>query len=419
MRNVCVLLLICLLSGPAYSQEIPKPVLAPATNPGPPPHARDVKPRSVSLDRQSLYLILGGRPVRLAATVLPAEAQNKAVQWETTNPQVAAVDGSGTVTPVGAGTCRVIASTVDGVGRAACEVMVDAANTVGNTPGNGLNGGYLARQGNWVYYANPYDGMKLYKSRLIGTQERIKLSDDRVSGINVVGEWLYYVNRSKSYSLYTMRIDGTNAKCLSDADDLYLPAISGRTNVFVRDGRIYYYTGFLRSISLEGLNRQKLNDEMNIVSFAPSGEWIYFSKPGKMGEGLFRMRRDGTDKIRVYDRKISGFTVDGDNVYVQNAETCAIVKVAPEKAFGSCAKNINANNHEVYWCVPYGDILKSRSDFRRGDTLVSLEGNPARGKDKIIFTADDWIFYYTLDANGAPDGLFMVRADGIGHREFR
>jgi len=33
--------------------------------------------------------------------------------------------------------------------------------------------------------------------------------------------------------------------------------------------------------------------------------------------------------------------------------------------------------------------------------------------------ADDWILYYPLDKWGTPDGLFMVSADGIGHREFK
>ena len=420
MRNVSVLLLVCVLSCPAYSQEIQKPGRVPVTKPDAPLHTLDVKPRSVSLDKQSVYLLLGGAPARLAAAVLPAEAQNKTVKWESTNPQVAAVDGSGTVTPMGVGTCKVIVSTLEGGGRAACDVMVDAPNTAGNTPGNGLNNGYLARQGNWVYYANPYDGMKLYKSRLIGTEERIKLSDDSVSGINVVGEWIYYVNRSRSYRLYKMRIDGTGAQCLSDVDNLNR-SVRTRPHVFVMDGRIYYHSDSLRSISLEGMNRQKLSDETNIQYFAPSGEWIYFSKSGDMEEGLFRMRRDGTGKVRVYDRKIRGLTVDGDFVYIINAETGGIIKVAPEKDYGSYAyaKNINADNQAIYWCNLSGAIVKSRSDLKRVDTLVSFEGNPVGKKDKIVFTAENWIFYYTLYESGRPDGLYMVRADGIGHREFR
>ncbi|MBN1470848.1 MAG: DUF5050 domain-containing protein [Syntrophaceae bacterium] len=415
MRYFIGFLLIFVLCCPAFSRQFQKPGFVPA-KPGAPMQADTSTPRSVSLDKKSLYLLVGGTPAKLMATVLPAEALNKNVRWESTNVKVATVDNTGKVTPVGAGTCQVLVYTQEGGYRDACDVMVDFMNTVGNTPGNSLNGGYLARQGNWVYYANPYDGMKLYKSRLLGPKDRIKLSNDKVSGINVVGDWVYYINHSQSHNLFKIRIDGTGEKRISDIDKLYRPATSGFENVHVIDDRIYYMGGgaYLRSIKVNGMDRKMLFNEINIKFFTPCGEWFYYSKLND--DGLYRIRKDGTGKTKVWDAPVGSFSVDGDFVYVTNEEN-AIIRIAPDRGRLFYAKNINASNSWIYWSTLASDIMKMRNDFKLSDTLVSFEGKDR--KDIKIFVTDDWIFYYTFGKWGVPDGLFMVRTDGIGHQEFR
>ena len=62
-------------------------------------------------------------------------------------------------------------------------------NTIGNTPGNIVNGGYVAQQGDWIYYCNVSLGYTLYKIRTDGS-ERTKLSDDSSLYINVIGDWV-------------------------------------------------------------------------------------------------------------------------------------------------------------------------------------------------------------------------------------
>lgn len=55
-----------------------------------------------------------GATRNLSATVAPANAANKSVNWTTSNPLIATVSGSGVVTPVAAGTCTITVTTVDG-----------------------------------------------------------------------------------------------------------------------------------------------------------------------------------------------------------------------------------------------------------------------------------------------------------------
>ncbi len=414
MRYFIALLLVFFSCFSAFSQEIKKPLIIPE-KPETLMNADTSKPRSVSLDKKSIYLLVGGTSVKLEATVSPAEALNRNVRWESSNSKVVTVDSTGKVSPVGMGTCRVLVYTEEGGYSAACDVMVDLMNTVGNTPGNSLNGGYLARQGNWVYYANPYDGMKLYKSRLLGPKERIKLSNDRVSCINVIGEWVYYINHSQSNKLFKIRIDGTGEKRICDVDELYRPATSGFENVYVIDDRIYYISSsYLRSITVNGMDRKKLTDENNIKFFVPCGEWYYYSK--LVDDGLYRIRKDGTGKTKVWDAPLGSFSVDGDFVYLTNEEN-AIIRIAPDRGRLFYAKNINASNSWIYWSNLASDIMKMRNDFKLSDTLVSFEGKDR--KDIKIFVTDDWIFYYTFSRWGVPDGLFMVRTDAVDHHEFK
>lgn len=55
-----------------------------------------------------------GESFMFNATVLPSTAANSKISWSTSDPSVATVDQEGTVTSVGDGTCRIIASSSDG-----------------------------------------------------------------------------------------------------------------------------------------------------------------------------------------------------------------------------------------------------------------------------------------------------------------
>ena len=83
----------------------------------------------VTLDKDTLDLVFGGADAdataSLTATVVPAEATNKNVTWESSNEDVATV-ANGVVTAVGEGTATITVKTVDGAFEAECEVTVTA-----------------------------------------------------------------------------------------------------------------------------------------------------------------------------------------------------------------------------------------------------------------------------------------------------
>ncbi len=78
----------------------------------------------VTLDQAELTLEKG-TDAQLTATVEPADADNKAITWTSSNTSVAAVDSTGKVTAVGKGTAVITVTTEDGEFAASCRVTVE------------------------------------------------------------------------------------------------------------------------------------------------------------------------------------------------------------------------------------------------------------------------------------------------------
>ena len=97
----------------------PKPTPTPT-----PPTPTTVAVSSVSLSKSSITLTEGDKET-LTATVLPANATDKTVEWSTSDATIASVS-SGIVTAVKAGTATITVKTKDGGKTATCAVTVNA-----------------------------------------------------------------------------------------------------------------------------------------------------------------------------------------------------------------------------------------------------------------------------------------------------
>ena len=83
----------------------------------------NVAAASVSVNPNSTSLLIGDTKT-LTATVLPANATNKAVLWSSNNSSIASVDQNGVVTANALGNAVITATTVDGGLTASCNVAV-------------------------------------------------------------------------------------------------------------------------------------------------------------------------------------------------------------------------------------------------------------------------------------------------------
>jgi uncharacterized protein YjdB len=103
----------------------------------------------VTLNESTLELAQGGSKA-LTATVVPVTAANKNVSWSSSDPQVATVSSSGTVTGVAPGTATITVTTADGGFTANCEVTVTEEKLVEYVLTDKLEAGqeYLIANGN-------------------------------------------------------------------------------------------------------------------------------------------------------------------------------------------------------------------------------------------------------------------------------
>ncbi len=84
-----------------------------------------IKVESVSLDKKNITLT-EGESHTLKAVVMPADAENKSVTWNSANTSVATVTSDGKVTAIAAGATTITVKSVDGEKSDACAVTVNA-----------------------------------------------------------------------------------------------------------------------------------------------------------------------------------------------------------------------------------------------------------------------------------------------------
>ncbi len=101
--------------------------------------AKPVAVTGVSLNKNSLTLTVGESDT-ITATVTPSDASNKGVNWASSNPNVASVNESGTITAVSAGTATITVTTQSEKYTASCTVIVKARQYTVSYNANGGSG---------------------------------------------------------------------------------------------------------------------------------------------------------------------------------------------------------------------------------------------------------------------------------------
>ncbi|MCM1186125.1 MAG: Ig-like domain-containing protein [Lachnoclostridium sp.] len=98
---------------------------------------------------QSTASLKVGETLKLTATVAPENADNKKVQWSSTDPSVASVGEDGTVTAVKEGTATIKVTTADGGKTASCAITVTCSHALTATAAKEPT---CAEEGNIAYW---------------------------------------------------------------------------------------------------------------------------------------------------------------------------------------------------------------------------------------------------------------------------
>ena len=101
---------------PAKPTEAPKPTATPAP----------VKVSSVTINPSTLKLTSKGQTAQLSASVLPSNAENKSITWNSSNTNVVTVSSDGFITALANGNATITATASDGSGKSgSCTVTVE------------------------------------------------------------------------------------------------------------------------------------------------------------------------------------------------------------------------------------------------------------------------------------------------------
>ena len=184
----------------------------------------------------------------------------------------------------------------------------------GNTTGNVANGGFVVTDGEWIFYSifdvvgepNEYYG-QIVRVRADRTGREVIWREklDVAMFLAVVENWLYF---SSSNGIFRMRIDGTQMENID-------PTFAVRMDIV---GEWIYFADIERNayrISTNGSQREEV--DIQAVRFFIIEDWLIYLDSTDLS--INRVRRDGTEHIRLSDGLSSLFDVYDGWIYFSQA----------------------------------------------------------------------------------------------------
>jgi len=296
----------------------------------------------------------------------------------------------------------------------------EVINTVGNTNGNLVNNGFVAGQGNWIYFDNYNDHEYLYKMKTDGTG-LTRLNESSSGFINVIGDWIYYgCYASDKHGIYKIRTDGTEETKLTDENAVRCLSVVGDWLYYVNDDDACLY-----KMKTDGSERSQILNTP-VVYMIVDGEWIYYNSlqidATNVYSYIYKIRTDGTENALISTDGGYFWNIVGDWIYYENNGSlnngdnlCKIKTDGTEQTQISADDYgysfINIVGDWVYYTHegPYvNSIYKSKLDGTNETVLCG----PQKSAAALIYIniANDWIYFIDI----SDYKMYRIRTDGTG-----
>ncbi len=274
-------------------------------------------------------------------------------------------------------------------------------STSGNSNANIVNGGYITKQDEWLYYA--IDNC-LYKCKEDGSEKQKLLSGESViSDINVVGENIYF----NDLGLCKAKTDGTDVTKLISEENRGIYAI----------GDWIYYGNEYR-LKLDGSGVEKIYDSNSVAAYTLNiiENWMYFTEADSSGTytAAYKMKTDGSGKQDIFSGYARSMVVAGDWIYFIDMNDNAILfkmktdgtdkKVVTEARVGF----LNIVDDWIYYYNYDGGLYKIKTDGSDKQMIYN-------GVALNLHIIDDWIYYRTDFHNTQ---LYRIKIDGTQNQLF-
>ena len=176
---------------------------------------------------------------------------------------------------------------------------------------------YATVAGDWIYYCNHTDGDTIYKIKTDGTG-RVKLCGDSADNMSVLGNWLYYCNTGDGNNVYKIGTDGSGRVKINDDDSCFVN-VEGKW-IYYKNNREF---GQLFKIGIDGSGRTQVTDsEAGTIKpyyFNVNGSWIYYGYIENETCNLYKIKTDGTGKMKLCDGQSDNISIVGDWIYYRDS----------------------------------------------------------------------------------------------------
>lgn len=305
-------------------------------------------------------------------------------------------------------------------------IVTLAEETKGNTIGNLDQGGYIVKDGDWLFMETAVGEPAIRKVKIDGSDSIEIPILGKCLGTdhyNIVDGWLYYTknNVNKTY-ICKRKISGGEEIKLCSSYSFGSPM--GYGALYVYDSWIYYienkgHCDYIYRMKTDGTKKTaivKTQSANTIMSFCIDGQWLYYID---LYNGLYKLKLDGkSKKCLKKGRNFQKCDVSGAWIfYYVNGQVYKIKKDGSKhQKFLSSVGDFNINNGWVYYDSEKG-LCKIKTDGRSKQVLVKA-GTVLKAEIKSIITysiIDDCIYFHYVLPYGDMGGLWFranVNTDG-------
>jgi hypothetical protein len=274
-----------------------------------------------------------------------------------------------------------------------------------------LSGVPCGEDSEWIYYYNIYDNKAVYKMKKDGSG-KVKITSGEVYVRGIKDGWVYYTT-TDSGPLYGISTDG-NQTIRNFRENAEWVNIVGDYIYYIN-----YNTKKLRRAKLDQSEFKVLSsDNFSNNRYVIYNDWIFYGNSSD-GDKLYKMRIDGTGKVKVTDDLVYTLKIVDDYVYFHSKDS-NFIKVKIDGTNKSIITKNATDNEKIINGWIYYIEFNNPKNASEGNRLVKIkiDGSGKTYLSEYGFNmyiseiVGEWIYYI----NGSDMG--RVRIDGTGNTIF-
>jgi hypothetical protein len=336
-------------------------------------HGETVRVTGVELDKTSITVSVDST-TRLKATVKPADAANKKVEWTTSNKEIATVDDDGLVKGIKAGKATVTVTTEDGEKTATCSVNVTSGSSGG---GGGSSVAPVKKVANIDMDVTPFMGgisfvdVKVNSSTVTGA---VKWKTDKSTTVRNIGEDLRITADDGGSFMLSI---------LDDSDTVIATAVVAVADVTAKDIVVELE-------KVPPVDVLKANIDMDVTPFMGGISFVDVKVNSSTVTGAVKWKTDKSTTVRNIGEDLRITADDGGSFMLSILDDSdTVIATAVVAVADVTAKDIVVELERV----PPVDVLKANIDmdvtpFMGGISFVDVKVNSSTVTGAVKWKTD-------------------------------